>query len=123
MEEDDGEEGAELQGEDEDIQEEVPDEGGYTTAGATSGDDDDGGDYFASGLDVDHLLQVTLGGGLGYVLNVLAGVLRYRFQPAVKACEAPESSSRSPSSAIEPCTLCGRSSAMGLDVDLLMQPP
>jgi hypothetical protein len=56
--EDDGE----LQGEEEDVQEEVPDEGGYTTAGATSGDDDDdGGDYFARGLDVDHLLQVGVG--------------------------------------------------------------
>jgi hypothetical protein len=37
--------------------------GGYTTAGATSGDDDDeDGDYFATGLDVDQLLQVGLGG-------------------------------------------------------------
>lgn len=43
--------------------EEVPaaDEAGYTTAGVTSGEDDeDGGDYFAQGLDVDHLLQVCV---------------------------------------------------------------
>lgn len=47
---------------------------GHTTAGATSGDDDDeDGDYFATGLDVDHLLQVCVWGGSGVCWGVWGG--------------------------------------------------